>query len=91
MYRYNPTLVAQGQNPLLIDSKEATISLEQYAYNETRYRMLVQSDETRAEALLKEAQQDVKSRWSLYEQLAAMHYGNGGANDNGNGNGNVGA
>jgi pyruvate-ferredoxin/flavodoxin oxidoreductase len=91
LYRYNPALVAQGQNPLLIDSKEATISLEQYAYNETRYRMLVQSDETRAEALLKEAQQDVKSRWSLYEQLAAMHYGNGGANDNGNGNGNVGA
>jgi pyruvate-ferredoxin/flavodoxin oxidoreductase len=91
MYRYNPALVAQGQNPFVIDSKEATISLEQYAYNETRYRMLVQSDETRAEALLKEAQQDVKSRWSLYEQLAAMHYGNGTADGNGNGNGNVGA
>jgi pyruvate-ferredoxin/flavodoxin oxidoreductase len=87
MYRYNPTLVALGQNPLVIDSKEATISLEQYAYNETRYRMLVQSDETRAEALLKLAQQDVKSRWSLYEQMAA-HYGNtlmASAADKGNG------
>jgi pyruvate-ferredoxin/flavodoxin oxidoreductase len=85
MYRYNPALIAQGQNPLVIDSKEATISLEKYAYNETRYRMLLQSDETRAELLLKLAQQDVKSRWSLYEQLAAMHYGNGKANGDGNG------
>ena len=77
MYRYNPALVAEGKNPLVIDSKEASISLDQYVYNETRYRMLVQSDESRAEMLLKEAQQDVKSRWSLYEQMAAMHYGNG--------------
>ncbi len=77
MYRYNPALIAEGKNPLTIDSKGPSISLDQYAYNETRYRMLVQSDESRAEMLLKEAQQDVKSRWSLYEQMAAMHYGNG--------------
>jgi pyruvate-ferredoxin/flavodoxin oxidoreductase len=44
-------------------------------YNETRYRMLVQSDETRAEMLLKQAQQDVKSRWNYYRQMAAMRYG----------------
>ena len=25
---------------------------------------------------LKQAQQDVKSRWELYKQMAAMHYGN---------------
>jgi len=85
MYRYNPALVAQGQNPLVIDSKEATISLGQYAYNETRYRMLLQSDEARAEMLLKLAQQDVRSRWSLYEQMAAMHYGNGKTDGDGNG------
>jgi pyruvate-ferredoxin/flavodoxin oxidoreductase len=48
--------------------------LEDYVYNETRYRMLLQSDEARAEALLKEAKQDVKSRWTFYQQMAAMHY-----------------
>jgi hypothetical protein len=37
--------------------------------------MLVQSDEQRAEMLLKQAQQDVKTRWELYKQMAAMHYG----------------
>jgi pyruvate-ferredoxin/flavodoxin oxidoreductase len=80
LYRYNPGLAAEGKNPLVIDSKEPSISFEQYAYNETRYRMLAQSDEERAEMLLKEAQQDVKARWNLYEQMAAMHYGKGNGN-----------
>jgi pyruvate-ferredoxin/flavodoxin oxidoreductase len=78
LYRYNPMLIAEGKNPLTIDSKEPTIPLKDYAYNETRYRMLVQSDEQRAEELLKLAQQDVQSRWNYYKQLAAMHYGNNG-------------
>jgi len=77
LFRYNPMLVAEGKNPLTIDSKEPTISLEQYVYNESRYRMLTQTDEQRAETLLKAAQQDVKNRLSYYRQLAAMHYGNG--------------
>jgi pyruvate-ferredoxin/flavodoxin oxidoreductase len=77
LYRYNPMLTAEGKNPLTIDSKEPSIPLKDYAYNETRYRMLVQSDEQRAEELLKLAQQDVQSRWNYYKQMAAMHYGNG--------------
>jgi pyruvate-ferredoxin/flavodoxin oxidoreductase len=74
LYRYNPDLIAQGQNPLSIDSKEPSIPLEQYAYNETRYRMLVQADEARAEMLLKEAQNDVNKHWEYYQQMASMHY-----------------
>jgi pyruvate-ferredoxin/flavodoxin oxidoreductase len=81
LYRYNPKLVEEGKNPLVIDSKDPSIPLEQYAYNETRYRMLVQTDEQRAAMLLKQAQQDVKSRWELYKQMAAMHYGNNDSNE----------
>jgi pyruvate-ferredoxin/flavodoxin oxidoreductase len=44
-------------------------------YNETRFRMLTQSDEERAETLLKLSGQDAKARWNFYSQLAAMHYG----------------
>jgi pyruvate-ferredoxin/flavodoxin oxidoreductase len=77
MYRYDPRLAEQGQNPLLIESKEPSIPLSQYAYNETRYKMLTQIDEARAEELMKEAQHDAKSRWTLYQQMAAMHYDNG--------------
>jgi pyruvate-ferredoxin/flavodoxin oxidoreductase len=76
-YRYDPRLVDQGKNPLMIDSKEPTTRLEDYVYNETRYRMLLQSDEARAELLLNEAKQDNKSRWTLYQQMAAMHYNGG--------------
>jgi len=81
LYRYNPRLVEEGKNPLTIDSKDPSIPLEQYAYNETRYKMLTQSDEERAELLLKQAAQDVKSRWALYKQMAAMHYGDNGGNE----------
>ncbi len=80
LYRYNPALIAEGKNPLTIDSKEPSVPLEQYAYNETRYRMLLQSDEQRAEQLIKLAQKDVKGRWEMYRQMASMHY-NGGAEE----------
>jgi pyruvate-ferredoxin/flavodoxin oxidoreductase len=74
LYRYNPTLIEAGKNPLIMDSKEPTIPISQYAYNETRYRMLLQSNEQRAEELMKQAQQDAKKRWTLYHQMAEMHY-----------------
>jgi pyruvate-ferredoxin/flavodoxin oxidoreductase len=74
LFRYNPELVAQNQNPLTLDSKDPTISFEQYAYNETRYKMLVKSKPEEAARLLKLAQEDVTSRWNLYKQMAAVKY-----------------
>jgi pyruvate-ferredoxin/flavodoxin oxidoreductase len=74
LYRYDPRLIDEGQNPLTIDSKDPTIPVQDYMYNETRYRMLVQSDEARAEMLLKEVQKDNKNRIDFYRQMAAMHY-----------------
>jgi pyruvate-ferredoxin/flavodoxin oxidoreductase len=75
LYRYDPRLADDGKNPLQVDCKEPTIPVEQYMYNETRFRMLVQSDEQRAEVLLKLSREDARSRWNFYSQLAAMHYG----------------
>ena len=74
LMRYNPALADEGKNPLQIDSREPSIPVEDYAYNETRYRMLLLSDETRAEKLMKEARGDAKRRWELYRQMAAMQY-----------------
>ena len=74
LYRYNPDLALQGENPLSVDSKEPSIPVEEYAYNETRYRMLLQSNEQRAEMLMKKAQQDATNRWKLYQQMANMSY-----------------
>jgi pyruvate-ferredoxin/flavodoxin oxidoreductase len=74
LYRYNPALAAEGKNPLTIDSKDPSISVQDYAYNETRYRMLVQADEVRAEKLMELAREDVAKRWSLYRQMADIQY-----------------
>jgi pyruvate-ferredoxin/flavodoxin oxidoreductase len=70
LYRFNPALHAEGKNPLVLDSKEPTTPLEQFAYNETRYRMLLQSNEERAESLMQQAKQDVRDRWNRYHELA---------------------
>ncbi len=73
LYRYNPALHAEGKNPLILDSKEPTLPLEQFAYNETRYRMLLQSNEERAEALMQLAQKDAHDRWEHYHEMATEH------------------
>ena len=72
LYRYNPVLQDEGKNPFSLDSKEPTVPLEEYAYNETRYRMLLQSNEERAKALMQQAQQDVRDRWQQYSQMSAL-------------------
>ena len=74
LYRYNPDLVDEGKNPLQLDSREPTVAVKDYAYNETRYRMLVQSDEARAEILMNEAADFAQRKWDLYKQMAAMAY-----------------
>jgi len=74
LYRYNPTLADEGKNPLLLDSKDPSVPVQDYAYNETRYRMLVQADEARAEMLMQQARNDVAKRWDLYRQMAAIQY-----------------
>jgi pyruvate-ferredoxin/flavodoxin oxidoreductase len=74
LYRYNPALVDEGKNPLSVDFKEPTVSVQDYAYKETRYRMLLQTDESRAELLMKHAQQDAAKRWERYHQMAGLDY-----------------
>jgi pyruvate-ferredoxin/flavodoxin oxidoreductase len=74
LFRYNPDLTSQGVNPLVIDSKEPTVSYDSYIANETRYRMLQQSDAERAALLNGQAAVDIKSRNQLYQQMAAMQF-----------------
>jgi len=72
LYRFNPDLVKEGKNPLQLDSKEPKIPYEQYAYAQTRFKMLTRSKPVEAQELLKLAQEDSMSRWHLYAQLAKL-------------------
>ena len=71
LYRFNPNLIKEGKNPFKLESKGLKIPLKDYAYMETRYKMLTKSDPETAKELIKLAQQDVYDRWNTYEQMAA--------------------
>jgi pyruvate-ferredoxin/flavodoxin oxidoreductase len=72
LFRYNPALAEEGKNPFQLDSKAPSISFDKYAYNETRYTMLVRSNPEAAKNLLELAQQDAQNRFKLYEHMASM-------------------
>jgi pyruvate-ferredoxin/flavodoxin oxidoreductase len=78
LFRYNPGNAEQGKNPLQLDSRAPTLSLDKYIYNETRYSMLKLSQPEAAQKLYESAEENVAKRWKLYEYMAAQP-GNGGA------------
>jgi len=71
LIRFNPDLAKEGKNPLQLDSKAPSIPLEEYIYNENRYKMLTRTMPEVAKRLLKEAQEGVLKRWKMYEHLAS--------------------
>ena len=77
LYRYNPALAAQGKNPLQLDSKAPSISFEDYAFGENRYRVLKKNNPKGAENLIKKANEWTARRFALYEQMAKMSYSGG--------------
>ncbi len=74
LYRFNPDQIEKGENPLSLDYKEPSIAVDEYAYNETRFRMLTQSNEERAEELMNLANIDVKRTWRIYQSMAQQDY-----------------
>jgi pyruvate-ferredoxin/flavodoxin oxidoreductase len=65
LYRYNPELEEADKNPLIIDSKEPTITFADYALNENRYRMLKMSNPEHCDALMAASQKDVDKAWKF--------------------------
>lgn len=70
LLRYNPAMIAEGKNPLHLDSRPPTLPLKDYLYHETRYSMLANAHPDEAKSLLEMAEHDVDEHWRLYERLA---------------------
>ncbi len=70
LFRYNPMLVEQGKNPFVLDSKEPSIDIADYMYNEIRFRSLKQAKPERAEMLLNKSRQVVANQYKMYKYLA---------------------
>jgi pyruvate-ferredoxin/flavodoxin oxidoreductase len=72
LYRYNPMLAEEGKNPLQLDSKAPTESIEEFMYKQNRFRSLRQANPDRANMLLEAIREDVINRWKFYEQMANL-------------------
>ncbi|MBF0547562.1 MAG: pyruvate:ferredoxin (flavodoxin) oxidoreductase [Candidatus Riflebacteria bacterium] len=72
LFRFNPTLIQEGKNPLQMDSAEPTLELKEFLYGENRYRSLTKSNPEAAQHLLVEAEKNVKFRYRLYKALSEM-------------------
>ena len=70
LFRYNPKLRAEGKNPFLLDSREPSVDIGDYMYNEIRFRALKQIGPERAATLLEVARKDAKERYAYYKYLA---------------------
>jgi pyruvate-ferredoxin/flavodoxin oxidoreductase len=72
LFRYDPRRVADGRNPLQLDSKKPQIPYREFAETEMRFGILTRLDNAGAEEMLSEAQRIVDDRYRHYEQLAAL-------------------
>jgi pyruvate-ferredoxin/flavodoxin oxidoreductase len=71
LYRYNPERAGAGENPLALDSRAPTRKLQEYLLQQTRFKMLTKSKPEDAQRLWKMAQQDVETRYRMYEYMAS--------------------
>jgi pyruvate-ferredoxin/flavodoxin oxidoreductase len=69
--RYNPLRAEAGENPFSLDSRKPKIPVKNFMYLENRFKMLTQSKPEVASVLLEAAQEDVDTRWAMYEYLAS--------------------
>lgn len=75
LYRYNPMLEAEGQNPFQLDSKEPDWSkFQEFLNGEVRYSSLKQAFPADAEVLFKAAEENAKWRYQTYKRLSEMDY-----------------
>jgi pyruvate-ferredoxin/flavodoxin oxidoreductase len=77
LYRFDPRRLANGENPLQIDSPAPKGEVSRFMANETRFRVVQQQNPERYKNLVTAAQREVTMRYGLYEQMAKLHYTNG--------------
>jgi pyruvate-ferredoxin/flavodoxin oxidoreductase len=75
LYRYNPQLAVQGQNPFTLDSKEPDWDrFQPFLGSEVRYTSLKKAFPAEAEELFKAAEENAKWRYKSYVRMQDMDY-----------------
>ncbi len=76
LFRYDPRRAEAGQNPLQIDSKDPSMTFEDFASVQNRFRVLKKINPEAAETLMAQANKETAERVEMYKHLAAMKYSN---------------
>ncbi|MEQ9064490.1 MAG: pyruvate:ferredoxin (flavodoxin) oxidoreductase [Vicingaceae bacterium] len=69
LFRYHP--LAEKGKSFMLDSKEPSIPLTDYIYNESRYTRIIKQNKEMAHKLLEQAEEDVSNKWNRIN--AMMH------------------
>lgn len=72
LYRFDPSRVARGEAPLVLDSGPPKLDVEAYMERESRFRMVQRRSPERYAMLVEASRHAVKERRALYEQLARI-------------------
>ena len=72
LLRYDPRLKAEGKNPFMLDSKEATTEYVDFLHNEVRYTALELQNPERAKELFAKSEAEAKDRYEYLKKLASM-------------------
>lgn len=75
LYRFNPMLEKEGQNPFQLDSSEPKWEeFQNFINSEVRYTSLKKSFPAEAADLFKAAEENAKWRYNSYKRMAALDY-----------------
>ena len=81
IFRFNPELQEKGENPLILDYKGPQISVKDYMYNETRFKMVEKIDKNSALTYLDTATHAAKTLYERYTNLQHQFENKGLQND----------
>ncbi|MBQ0041674.1 MAG: pyruvate:ferredoxin (flavodoxin) oxidoreductase [Clostridiales bacterium] len=63
LFRFNPALAAEGENPFTLDSKVPAGGYEEFLMNEARYNRLTRENPERAKELFAKSEEEAKKRY----------------------------
>ncbi len=75
LWRFNPTLEAEGKNPFILDSKEPKWEgFQDFLKGEVRFASVMKQYPTEAQALFDACEDSAKKRYASYVRMSKMEY-----------------
>lgn len=72
LYRFNPELKKQGENPFILDSKEPSKPFKEFINSEIRYSQIMNVFPELADELFDAAEKDARDTYETYKRLEEM-------------------